>query len=72
MAAQLAANPKLMQAYRCAREAARCIDEYMDVQPDSKELRMALNALDGVLPGFYSNLADLIVLDIEYRTRQTE
>lgn len=67
---QLAANPKLMRAYQCVREAAECIDSYIDETPKSagpkgKRLRVVCQELDGVLPNFWSNLAELIVADID-------
>lgn len=70
MTAQLAANPKLMRAYRCVREAAECIDGYIDEAPKfagpKREKMWAIcQELDGVLPNFWSARADLIVADID-------
>ncbi len=69
-AAKLAANPKLMRAYQCVREAAECLDDYIsDDAPKSgsqkgKMVWSAFRELDGVLPNFWSNLSEMIVADI--------
>ncbi len=69
-AAQLAANPKLMRAYRCIREAHENIADYMDCEyrrygkRNGELIWKIFNELDGVLPSFWPNLAELIVADI--------
>ena len=69
-AAKLAANPKLIRAYQCVREAAECLDDYIsDDAPKSGSLNgelvwTAFRELDGVLPNFWSNLSEMIVADI--------
>ena len=67
-AARLTANSQLMQAYRCVREAAQHLDNYISDEAPSPELGKAVwrifHELDGVLPTFWSNLAELIVADI--------
>ena len=69
-AAKLTANPKLIRAYQCVREAAECLDDYIsDDAPKSgsqkgKMVWSAFRELDGVLPNFWSNLSEMIVADI--------
>lgn len=69
-AVQLAANPKLMRAYRCIREAYENIADYMDCEyrsygkQNGELIWKIFNELDGVLPNFWPNLAELIVADI--------
>ena len=69
-AAKLAANPKLIRAYQCVREAAECLDDYIsDDAPKSgsqkgKLVWTAFRELDGVLPNFWSKLSEMIVADI--------
>ena len=69
-AAKLAANPKLIRAYQCVREAAECLDDYIsDDAPKSRSQKgelvwTAFRELDGVLPNFWSNLSEMIVADI--------
>ena len=69
-AAKLAANPKLIRAYQCVREAAECLDDYISADaPKSgsqkgKMVWSAFRELDGVLPNFWSNLSEMIVADI--------
>ena len=64
----MAANPKLMRAYQCVREAAKCLDDYIcDDAPKSdapKGNTSAFRELDGVLPNFWANLSEMIVADI--------
>lgn len=70
MTAQLAANPKLMRAYQCVREAFENIDQYISREApksgtDKGEIVWKVyHELDGVLPNFWSNLALMIVADI--------
>ena len=70
MTAQLAANPKLVRAYQCVREAFENIDQYISHDaPKSgtekgKIVWLVFHELDGVLPAFWSNLAEMIVADI--------
>ena len=56
-AARLTANSQLLQAYRCVREAAQHLES-------GKTVWRIFHELDGVLPAFWSNLAELIVADI--------
>ncbi|GAB0473069.1 hypothetical protein KML24003_21180 [Alistipes finegoldii] len=67
-AARLTANSQLLQAYRCVREAAQHLDNYISGEAPSPESGKTVwrifHELDGVLPAFWSNLAELIVADI--------
>lgn len=78
MTVQLAANPKLMRAYQYVREAAQCLDDYIsDDAPKTgvakgKSVWCAFHELDGVLPNFWSNLAEMIVADINSRLTEED
>ena len=75
-AAQLAANPKLIRAYQCVREAAECLDDYISEDaPKSNSQKgemvwRAFRELDGVLPNFWSNLSEMIVADINANIKE--
>ena len=75
-AAQLAANPKLIRAYQCVREAAECLDDYISEDaPKSNSQKgemvwRAFRKLDGVLPNFWSNLSEMIVADINANIKE--
>lgn len=71
-AAQLAANPKLMQAYRCIQEAQQCLNSYIEDIParisSKDQIWGIVREIEGVLPGLWPNLAELIVADIDAHT----
>ncbi len=78
MSAQLAANPKLIRAYRCVREAYENLDQYISGEAPrcgtraSELIWKIFHELDGVLPNFWQNLAELIVADINANMNEEE
>ena len=78
LSVQLAANSKLMRAYRCVREAFDNIDDYICHEAPKFGtdkggiVWKVYHELEGVLPNFWPNLAEMIVADINSKTAEED